>query len=425
MIKKTPLDPIYENINLAVFQVNSKTNHTITGYNVAFAHLFRPANQELSPFVESFIKDIMRKGENIWNGNCYKCESLNHNKKDNTFIITQINNSIEQSFLWMKHDFLNTLNPIMGFSDVLVELRDFDEESTTLIKKIYENSKKMHQQIDQLAFLQNLNIKNQELQAEEYDVHAFMSELSDKLHANKRTEGSISIRNNYQGKAYSAISNHELRLTLEKQITFFLSLQTKKELDIELSIQDDLICIDISFGECSISKSTMNELLLIEEYMHDCKKIDKIQSESMNYLILQQIISILNGRMHLKRDNEHPYGLKIFLPLCNHIALEEETHFWENKLDNSPEQKAPNPLLSLPDDLFHQIQIICKNFDGALILDQWEELAQKLSKINREKKNPAIINIIKSIELAIKTFDVVKLKNMFQHCKETFQQPPS
>lgn len=411
----------YKDLKMAVLCLKSKDTSNEIIVNKSFEELFFRAKkkQESSEnFLRVFSKKLVGKEEIHFHGTCYFIDLL-LDGGDQYFFFSATSNSVNKSFLWIKHDLLNILNPIMGFSDVLLEMTGLPNDEKELISKIHQNSKKMYRQIDKLSLLQNLNVRNQIFAAEEYQLLDFVNEMADILLVNKYIDIPSTIH--IQDDAYitAQIANHDFRSALETQIHFFLSYQNIKQANFNVVAQGEFLTLIIEFDNCIVPENYFQELLQMEKFLSECKYIDKVQIPGLNYLLLLQIVNILFGEVEITNETENKYELKIHFPISNY--KKGGIHTTDNQSNNSNyNYKNSIDLSHLNDDLFKKIKKILKSFDGLIILDEWEKFAIKLERANKADQDKNILAITNNIREAIRLFDVDRLKKIHSDCRNAF-----
>lgn len=388
--------------------------------NKSFSLIFLktlPASKE--EFLETFLEKIAVEKQVQYNGCCFNIDKFAENGID-YYLFSKNNNSTSQSFLWLKHDLLNILNPIMGFSDVLLESETIEPDELELIEKIHQNSKKMYYQIDRLATLQNLSNSKQVIKAEEYKVSDFFYEMADILWVNKLIDYPSRVNIKPEANVTANISNHNLRSILEGQIVFMLSFQDKKKVDFNILVKDNTVIVQIEFETSQFPINYLEEMQTLEKFSNNCLEIKSIQTTGLNYLLLSQIIGAINGGIFVHNKNNQ-YYLELSFPIKTRIKeeiIKEVVDYDDLKTTHS----KPIDVKNIPDELFKKLQKICHRFDGLIILDKWEELATKVEKANSISQNKDIGKIVEDIRIAIRLFDIDKLKKIHTECKMVFDR---
>lgn len=419
---KTNMIAKYKDFKLAVLAFNTDNNKVIVA-NDSFLNLFVSSNITNGKKEDILKKFLGKVGTNTKiqvEGCCYHIDRVR--ERDYTYLLfSSSRNSTELSFLWLKHDLLNILNPIMGFSDVLLDSETMEPDELELIHKIYQNSKKMYQHMDNLSILQNLGIKKHLVIADEYQVKDFVFELADTLLINENIHYPSAITDNTKRNIAAKIAYHDFRRILEKQILIFLSWQESKRVDFDISIKNDSVNIQILFPNCKVPSNFLDEFILVERFAESCEKIDKLQTVGLNYLLLIQIIMNMHGTVKLKFiKDEFDYLLLSFPISSNDIEKPESKlqglNTWKK------EDKNKHSKLNIPPQQFKKLEELFNNFDGLIILDDWEDFAKKIEAINRPLKNKEIESIIENIRTSIRLFDIVMLKKIHQDGKELFSK---
>ena len=409
----------YKGANIAALALKVDKKNKNIEINKSFELLFfKNTNIPIEQFLNEFLKEIEKKKQIQSYGCCYGIDKFIENGIE-YFLFTQSKNCTMQSFLWLKHDLLNVLNPIMGFSDVLLESGTIEPDELELITKIHQNSRKMYNQIDKLATLQNINSNNDHIQAEEYKIIDFINEMADILWVNNLIAYPSKININLDANVTSNISNLNLRNVLENQIVFLLSFQDKKTADFNIFIKDEKVKIRIDFGKSQLPTNYLDEMLGIEKFSTNCQELNTLQTTGLNYLLLLQLVQAMNGILHI-HNKKNAYYLELSFPIQN--SFDEELSEGLTNY-NKPETIKDNIVntSSISDKLFEKLKNICHNFDGLIILDEWEELALKVEKANKDDKNNDIEMIVENIRMAVRLFDIDKLKKIHSDCKAVFK----
>jgi len=410
----------FKDVHVSTLALNT-ANETIEVNKSFCSHFFNNLSSNKEEFLEKFVKRIMIEKQVQSNGCCFNIDRFTENGID-FFLFCKNNNNTSQSFLWLKHDLLNILNPIMGFSDVLLESETIEPDELELIEKIHQNSKKMYNQIDRLAILQNLGNKSHNFNAEEYKVGDFFYEMADILWVNKFIDYPSKVTVEPNANVTASISNHNLRNILEGQIVFMLSFQDKKNVDFNILLRNDRVIIQIEFGKSQLPTNYLEEMQSIEKFSNQCNEIKTIQTTGLNYLLLSQVISTLNGEIYIQDNKDNnKYYLELSFPVKNRInedITKDIVEYDDLKTNQFKTINAKN----IPDNLFKKLHKICHRFDGLIILDKWEELANKVEKANSVNQNKDIKKIVEDIRVAIRLFDIEKLKKIHVDCKMIFHE---
>jgi len=414
---------MFQNLKLAVLSIQHTEQESKISVNDSFISIFLQ-NQDDQISKESFYKGFLAKiqtDDDIYShGTCYQIDKI----KDgitNHYLFTPSFNSVQQSFLWLKHDLLNILNPIMGFSEFLMESESISKEDIELVDKIHQNSQLMFTQLDQLSILQKISILKHQVHADDYSVGDFMKEMIDTLIINKQVDTPPQLNIQTDKLIYAKLANHDLRAVLENQILYFLSWQESRKLDFNISIKDDQVMIQIEFYDNNIPQNYLDELVLLEKFAKECHSIDKLHSPGLNYLILIQVVDILQGKVKINKNTQIiPLGEMIF-PITK-LQTKAKGEKSNNPHSDFSNIKKKAYQINLPKDEHQQMQKLCNSFDGLIILDDWEEFALKIEEINSTIQNDEIEKLIQEIRTAIRLFDLDKLKKIHSDCKSAFPE---
>ena len=414
---------MFQNLKLAVLSVQKTEQKSKIAINDNFTNIFLQ-NIEGQISTEDFIKNFLAKiqaDDDIYShGICYQIDKI----KDgitNHYLFTPSFNSVQQSFLWLKHDLLNILNPIMGFSEFLMESESISKEDIELVNKIRQNSQLMFTQIDQLSILQKISILKHQVHADDYSVGDFMKEMIDTLIINKQVDTPPLLNIQNDKLIYAKLANHDLRAVLENQILYFLSWQESRKLDFNISIKDDQVMIQMEFYDNNIPQNYLDELILLEKFAKECHPIDKLHSPGLNYLILIQVVDILQGKVKIKTDEQIFKSFEMVFPITK-LQTKAKDEKPNNPHSDFSNIKKKSYQIKLPKEEHQQMQELCNNFDGLIILDDWEEFALKIEELNYTTQNDEIEKIIQEIRTAIRLFDLDKLKKIHSDCKSAFPE---
>lgn len=413
----------FQNLSFPVLLFRKENDKLDVHYNKPFEQIFLNLYSRENA-LEWLIEKVQDKTEIHWQGNLYIIDKIEEGQGRVFYLFNASKNSVNQSFLWLKHDLLNILNPIMGFSDVLSESENLDQDERELVSKIYNNSKKMYTQFEQIATLQHLNQDEEKIKAEEYHVIDFLKEIADKLFINEHITERASIRSSHHGELWSNIAHRHFRNALENQVIILLNWTDDKKVNFVLENDEKSISIDIIFGIGKYPANKMEEFKTVDNFIQECKPINKLQSEGLNYLLLSQLCYIMGGKVKLNFNHNREVNIKLQFPL-SHIntkqsllQLSDENE--ENSITHITKQKN-----SIPKVLLHDFKILCNSFDGLIILDEWEDFANKIEEMNQHSLNPILLQITEEIRTAVRTFNVVQLKILLQTCRNLFLEVES
>jgi len=414
---------MFQNLKLAALSIQQTNQGNRISVNDSFIRIFLQ-NQDNQISKESFYKAFLAKiqtDDDIYShGTCYQIDKI----KDgitNHYLFTPSFNSVQQSFLWLKHDLLNILNPIMGFSEFLMESESISKEDIELVNKIRQNSQLMFTQLDQLSILQKISILKHQVHADDYSVGDFMKEMIDTLIINKQVDTPPQLNIQNDQLIYAKLANHDLRAVLENQILYFLNWQESKKLDFNISVKDDQVMIQMEFYDNNIPQNYLDELVLLEKFASECHSIDKLHSPGLNYLILIQVVDILQGKVRINTEEQIFKSFEMVFPITK-LQTKANDEKSNNPHSDFSNIKKKAYKINLPKEKYEQMQELCNSFDGLIILDDWEEFALKIEELNYTTQNDEIEKLIQEIRTAIRLFDLDKLKKIHSDCKSAFPE---
>ncbi|NOR85971.1 MAG: hypothetical protein GQ527_00030, partial [Bacteroidales bacterium] len=112
----------YKNLSFPVLLKQNKEDETIVQINDPFQREFftkETAASSRNSITESIL-DKVEKGRILhWHDYQYIVDIINKDQGISIYLFSHTKQAVNSSFLWLKHDLLNIINPIMGFSDVL------------------------------------------------------------------------------------------------------------------------------------------------------------------------------------------------------------------------------------------------------------------------------------------------------------------
>lgn len=349
-------------------------------------------------------------------GNVYQVDEFDISNDVHYFFYSLTKESVNHSFLWLKHDLLNVINPIMGFSDVLDESDEIPEDDLVLIRKIKSNAEKLYDQIQKLALLQSLESKNKLLSGT-YEIEDFIKELSNQLSANQ-----LDIVNrtkiSHSGKVSDRIIQSDFRNTLEEHIKYMSSFQKTHNIEILSQYNNRNFIVKIFLQNCEPPSTYLDRIQDVDLFITKCEPINNLQTNTLNYLILSEICNTIGATIQQLKHDKHII-IQLNIPS---LSDEKEIKPNINGIDKKHITKEKTNLFKeMPEDLFTQMKSICINFDGLLILDEWQKVCDQLLHLNKKHKNPELKNLIKTIQSAIQSFDVEVLRNTYNQCHHLFK----
>lgn len=375
-------------------------------------------DDESSDLIKEKIKKLIQSDQVHHKGNIYTIDNLGLDDGVKYYLYSLSNQSVNHSFLWLKHDLLNILNPIMGFADILEDSDDLIEEDLVLAKKIKNNSDKLYHQIQKLSLLQNLENK-QNIKSGSYDIEDFIKELSNQLLVNNIVDNISKTEVAHQGKVSDRIIQSDFRSTLEEHIEYLTNFQKHKDLKILSVFYNQTFRIKILLNECHPPESYLELIEEVDNFINDCQPITKLQISAVNFLILNEICDIFGAQIKQRKE-------------ANDIIIEISLPSLTNEEDIITLAAGDNEILGIshtdnyfkemPIELYSQIKDLCMQFDGLLILDEWQKVNEQLLIINSKFNNEYLDFIIKEINTGIQSFDVERLRKIYQKCAENIDK---
>lgn len=403
----------YQHLSFPVLGIIREKNDIIFSLNAAFKDQFLPIDE---PEQINFLIKLMQSVElkKIWHhaGDLYHIDQITEAEEDAYYFFILSKHSIRSSYLWLKHDLLNVLNPIMGFADILSESENIDDDEQMLIEKIKSNAERMYDQLQKLAVLQNLAIEHKVQEKGHYYFRDFMIELADKIQVNGTScqiEEQRSPKMNYiDGR----IGQAHFRSALEEFLIFLSQYQSRATIICSLISSDLHQSLQISIPKCSIPEQLEAELLTIEQFSEAMGHINRLQLSTINYMIICEWMQIMGGKSEISFNDKEGL-LQLKMPI---IQSDDKDHSYKQRIRYTKKQANTDHQASynIPEPLLKKLKKLWKPFEGLIILDEWNDLLLKMRGINQEYKNEDLDKIITDTESAVNNFDVEKLRDIYK-----------
>lgn len=400
----------YNAFTIPVISIDKSSKNEDYKYNDAFKKLFLKNKETFLEDQITFSKSINKIVKDTifhWNGILYHVNKIEESETIHSYLITPSENSVALSFLWLKHDLINILNPIIGFSDILAESEDIPEDDAQLIEKIRSNSQKFYEQVQKIAALQLLTLNDNDLAKGKYLLSDFLLELNNKLRIEHSIEKDIQLEVIDNGHVSDRISNPDFRFAFEEHFAFLLKHQSSAGIKMKMKAENDCLNIECIFENCMLSKRQIEDLKNVELYISESKAIYRLQSDPLNYLLLCELLTQIGGHCEITVKGETVFFMMCF-PLLETLKHEAEMI----EIIESTNHRNTNSF-DFPPQLLDELQNECSGFHGFMILDDWETLTNQMTNINKKHHNTDLEQLIKDINLAVQSFDIEKLKNIF------------
>ncbi len=403
-----PLSGSYENLSFPVLGVVGIHHELILYYNTSYKTFFL-TNHEKSAVdtVLEQLKAIENKKMYHLHGQIYHVDIHEVSGDIRYFFFSPSVQSINNSFLWLKHDLLNILNPIVGFSDILSESTQMDEDEMMMVKRIKANAEKLYKEIQKIAALQQL--KNQKFWADDgqYSMSDFIVEIVDKLINTEILPVSPKIVISHSGMVSAEISHIIYRSSLEEMLITLIKFQAIPELKILVFPYNHTFRLKFQLPKCQLPEQTLREINEIQDFLQAKGLINKLQMASANYLLLCELTQKIGGEVLIK-NSANDVLLEIVIPIVNEA---ENQHLLLNT-SLSTETSNQLPMKNIQPQQVESIKESYDKFGGFFILDEWEELARNMSEQNKEFQNADVERLIIEIQAATSNFDVERLRRI-------------
>lgn len=401
----------YKAFTIPVIRIDKSSDNVIFEFNDAFKNLFLKNKEIFTEDQVTFsksINNIINRPVFHWNGILYHINEIKESETIQFYLISPSENSVALSFLWLKHDLINILNPIIGFSDILSESKDILDEDAQLIEKIKSNSQKFYEQVQKIAALQLLTLNDNDQSTGKYLLSDFLLELNNKLRIDNSIEKDIHLEIEGNGHVSDRISNPDFRFAFEEHFSFITKHQSTANIKMKMFAEEDCLKIESVFEHCMLSNRQFEDLKNVELYISESKSIQRLQSDPLNYLLLCELLTQIGGNCEITVKSETLIFMMCF-PILE--TLKHEAELIEI-IENANIKKTNS--FDFPPQLLEELQNKCSNFHGFMILDDWEAISSHMENINKKHNNTDLETLIKDINLAIQSFDVEKLKNIFR-----------
>ncbi len=403
-----PLSGSYENLSLPVLGKVGIHHELILYYNESYKALFLKGKADnAQEFILKQLDDIENKKMYHLNGQIYHVDIHPVSDEICYYFFSPSMQSTNNSFLWLKHDLLNILNPIMGFSDILSESTLMNEEDMILVKRVKANAEKLYKEIQKIAALQQLQSKMPETAAGKYNISDFINEIVDKLKNIDILTEAPKIVISHSGMVSDEVATIIFRSTLEELLVTFINFQSLPELKILLFPYNHTFRLKFQFPKCNLPQRMIDEFIEVQNFIQGSGLISKLQLASANFLLMCELTQIMGGDTQVKYSDQD-LALEIILPS---LSEDENQYMTKNQLNNTDSVGQISPK-SIHPDLLASIKSNYDKFGGFFILDEWEELASSMNQLNKEYQNPDIERIIIDIQSATSSFDVERLRRI-------------
>lgn len=406
----------YHYFSIPVISLRSINKSVEFEYNKAFENLFKN-NTAIFPQEEtaqlSAFEKLIHKPFIHWNGSPYMINELKESEGLSYYFLYPKNNSVALSCLWLKHDLINILNPIMGFSEILAESDDMNEEDNLLIRKIGVNSKKMFEQIQKLSALQLLTLKDKKESKGQYLINDFLLEINNKLIIEKTLQGEI--KNDLKTEIYvsNRICKADFQQAFEGFLSFLARSQKTSNMEIKSVLSDKSIALNFILEDCMIYPNQIEDIQNIDKYILKNQTITSLKADTLNYLLINEISHQIGGKCSFYTDGNR-IVFHIELPIQNSSNKAQDF-----KSIDSPHANTNNDF-HFSVELQEELKKLFSNFDGLMVLDKWETFNSELEIINARFQNANLEQHIKNLKDAIQSFDVDSLKNFYHKCQSIF-----
>lgn len=339
------------------------------------------------------------------------------------FTIELVLNKTLNKNMWLrlKHAVFNQYNALIGFSEVLKEVEEFDITDKLLIDRINVNAREMFKTTQLLMEFEQLRDFNIELKSRMTPVQEYFSS-----YFRHRSQNDHPVLLSFEGE-----NNDLLGINVDNE-TF------KRSLDLFFDNLNELVDFDggkviVTVGEeCLIefeSKSSLNndsefknELVLINDFLDKGIDLKHFSNRMFHMIYIRFIAEKLGGKFAIVLDDSSSNKL-----ICSWIfpILENDIHCVkdidipaEGDQSLKPSQKsAPQYAIEIQNEIRKHFKAI----DGTFILDEWRFFADKLDVICAQKKQydlSELKQIILNIRLAVDSFDIAALHLIMNNLRQ-------
>ena len=418
-IKKiSDFDGKYNSLSFPILGIQKIQNKNTYFVNDAFKKIFLKGQKEDIHLIilNTHTSKLKSHNQIHHKGNIYQVDEFDFSKEVKYYFYSLNSISIHHSFLWLKHDLLNILNPIMGFADVLEESEDIAKDDIVLLRKIKKNSNKIYQQIQKISLLQNPEIHNN-LNSGSYEISDYINELKNQLLVNDIFENISNTEISHHGKVNNRIIQSDFRSTVEDHLSYLSNYQEQKDIKIHSAFHNHFFRVKIIISNCNPPLSYIEMIEEVDKFLTECKPIYKLQISALNYLILNEICDSF-GASIFQRQEENDIILELNLPSLSHEDDVKTIRTGNKDLHKTiPKDEL---FKGMPDELFKNVKALFIKFDGLLILDEWQKMCDQLQILNKEYNDKALENMILEMQEGIQSFDVEKLRNIHSQCHQEF-----
>jgi hypothetical protein len=322
----------------------------------------------------------------------------------------------------LKHTVFNQYNALIGFSDILSELEDFDDTDRLLIHRINTNVREMFQNTKLYMEFEQLKAFNFELKSRlvspiEY-ISSFLRHRHDKeaiaFKYNREAFGTIVLN----------IDNEYFKASLHLLFDALKEIINLSKASLELQIKERCIWRLEYTTDALDDTEFAYEIQLINDFYNQGIDMKHLSNRMFHLIYIRLIVEKLGGEFNMRVDESSGYSLLVewIFPFNEYENLNDliiEPEQLREELDKMAE--IPAEQNNYPLELRREIARHFSNVDGVFVLDDWKLFANKLDILIVKYKASEVRElkqIIDTIYRAVKGFDITALQLIMNKLKQ-------
>jgi len=329
----------------------------------------------------------------------------------------------ESMWLRFKHTIFNQYNALIGFSEVLKEVEELDDNDRMIINRINKNAREMFKSTKLLMEYEQLRDYNYELKMRLARPYDYLSSYM--LHSQNKEEYAAIELNPEAIENISINIDHEF--FKESLDLFFEAFNETVDLsNSKFQIKVEQFCqLRFEFSREAVKETDLfHEVQSINDFFEKGINMMHFSDRMFHLLFIRLIAEKLGGSFTIAANLSTNQS---FLAEWTFPYIKSEFSVDEFPVSHSPIETAPKiPMIPkvaeiYPEELRNEIANYFSIVNDTFVLDEWKTFADKLDIICVKYKvngDGALKQITKRIRQAVDSFDVMALRKLREKLKQ-------
>jgi|GEM_PF-4584015 len=325
-----------------------------------------------------------------------------------------VQNPEDNASVWLqlKHTVFNHFNGLIGFSEVLKEVEEFDETDRLLIDRINFNARDLFKNIKLLMEYEQFKDFAYEVISHTVQPAEFLASYF-RHNADKVDQIKLNVSKGEGQPVFLPLENEHFKSALD---LFFIIIRPFVQPSCAFTLQKQRSCLFLlELRNVDNQEDFVREIDALNRFFSQAEIPDHMSMRMFHLLYIKIITEKLGGAFSMCKKSDNRASFTWDFPITVAGAAQQNKQK-EEATPNTPLKEAvTEEPLRVPHEFRQQIADLFAKVEGVYVLDDWQLFARDLEKLIRNNPKTDWEQLKSQIVLmyqAINSFDISVLQNI-------------